>query len=84
MANTPSSPSDGPPDKPYYLTGKEDAWREFPPKPALGSAIDQEDLLITLSLQGSRTEEQKDEALRDKSYTIKLVTDVIDGDFKSK
>jgi acid phosphatase (class A) len=86
MANPSASPSssDGPPEKPYYLTGKEDAWREFPPKPALGSAIDQEDLLITLSLQNSRTEDQKNEALRDKSYTINLMTDVIDSDFETK
>jgi acid phosphatase (class A) len=84
MANTSAAPSDGPPEKPYYLTGKEDAWRDFPAKPALGSAIDQEDLLITLSLQTSRTEDQKNEALRDKSYTIKLMTDVIDSDFETK
>jgi acid phosphatase (class A) len=84
MSNTSASPSDGPPEKPYYLTGKEDAWRDFPPKPALGSAIDQEDLLITLSLQTSRTEDQKNEALRDKGYTIKLMTDVIDSDFETK
>jgi hypothetical protein len=84
MSNTSASPNDGPPQKPYYLTGKEDAWRDFPPKPALGSAIDQEDLLITLSLQASRTEDQKNEALRDKSYTIKLMTDVIDADFETK
>src|ERR1700741_2496467 len=84
MSNTSASPSDGPTKKPYYLTGKEDAWRDFPPKPALGSAIDQEDLLITLSLQTSRTEDQKNEALRDKSYTIKLMTDVVDSDFETK
>jgi len=84
MSNTSASPSDGPPEKPYYLTGKEDAWRDFPSKPALGSAIDQEDLLITLSLQTSRTEDQKNEALRDKGYTIKLMTDVIDSDFETK
>jgi len=84
MSNPSASPSDGPPDKPYYLTGKEDVWRDFPPKPALGSAIDQDDLLITLSLQASRTEDQKNEALRDKSYTIKLMTDVIDPDFETK
>jgi acid phosphatase (class A) len=84
MSNTSASPSDGPPKKPYYLTGKEDAWRDFPPKPSLGSAIEQEDLLITLALQASRTEDQKNEALRDKSYTIKLMTDVIDADFETK
>lgn len=84
MSNTSASPNDGPPQKPYYLTGKEDAWRDFPPKPALGSAIDQDDLLVTLSLQNSRTEDQKNEALRDKSYTIKLMTDVVDSDFETK
>jgi acid phosphatase (class A) len=84
MSNTSASPNDGPPQKPYYLTGKEDAWRDFPPKPALGSAIDQEDLIITLSLQASRTGDQKNEALRDESYTIKLMTDVIDTDFETK
>jgi acid phosphatase (class A) len=84
MSNTSASSSDGPPDKPYYLTGKEDVWREFPPKPALGSAIDQEDLLITLSLQTSRTEDQKKEALQDENYNIKLMTSVIDADFETK
>jgi acid phosphatase (class A) len=82
---TPSaSPSDGPPQKAYYLTGNEEAWRNFPPKPVLGSSVDQEDLLITLSLQTSRTEDQKNEALRDKKYSINLVTDVIDTDFEHK
>lgn len=83
--STPSaSPSDGPPQKPYYLTGNEEVWRNFPQKPALGSSVDQEDLLITLSLQTSRTEDQKNEALRDKKYSINLVTEVIDTDFEHK
>jgi acid phosphatase (class A) len=82
MSNPSISPSDGPPEKPYYLTGHEEVWRNFPAKPALGSPVDQEDLLITLSLQTSRTEDQKNEALRDKKYTIKLMTDVIDTDFE--
>ena len=79
-----ASPTGGPPQKPYYLTGNEEVWRNFPPKPALGSSVDQEDLLITLSLQTSRTEDQKNEALRDKKYSINLVTDVIDTDFEHK
>ena len=78
------APSRGAPQQPYYLTGNEDAWPAFPPKPALGSPIDQLDLSITLSLQVSRTEAQKDEAIRDRTYSIKLVTDVIDADFEVK
>jgi len=84
MSNTSASPSDASPKKTYYLTGKEEAWRDFPPKPALGSAVDEDDLLITLSLQASRTEDQKNEALRDENYTIKLITDFIDTDFETK
>ena len=80
----PSSPSNGPPERPYYLTGDEDVWKGFPAKPALGSAIDQADLLITLSVQASRNDDQKNEALRDQKYSIKLVTDVIDPDFEAK
>jgi acid phosphatase (class A) len=79
-----ASPSDGPPQKPYYLTGNEEVWRNFPAKPVLGSSVDQADLLITLSLQTSRTEDQKNEALRDKKYSINLVADVIDTDFEHK
>jgi hypothetical protein len=82
--NPAPSPGGGPPEKPYYLTGNEDVWQNFPPKPALGSPTDQTDLLITLSLQASRTEDQKAEAFRDKSYSIKLVTDVIDVNFETK
>lgn len=74
----------GPPERPYYLTGDEDVWKSFPAKPALGSAVDQADLLITLSVQASRSEDQKNEALRDRKYSIKLVTDVIDADFEAK
>jgi acid phosphatase (class A) len=82
--STPVPSRGGAPQRPYYLTGKEDAWHTFPPKPALGSPRDQSDLLIILSLQNSRTADQKNEALRDKNYSIKLVTDVIDTDFESK
>jgi hypothetical protein len=82
--NPAPSPSGGPPQKPYYLTGNEDVWHDFPSKPALGSPIDQTDLLITLSVQASRTEDQKNEAFRDKNYSIKLVTDVIDAAFETK
>src|ERR1700683_5336171 len=82
--NPAPSPAGGPPQKPYYLTGNEDVWHDFPSKPALGSPVDQTDLLITLSVQASRTEDQKNESFRDKSYSIKLVTDVIDADFETK
>jgi hypothetical protein len=75
----PSPSNSGPPERPYYLTGDENVWKSYPAKPALGSAIDQADLLITLSVQASRSEDQKNEALRDRKYSIKLVTDVIDG-----
>jgi acid phosphatase (class A) len=84
MSQATASPSDGPPEKPYYLTGKEEVWQNFPQKPALGSPIDQADLLITLSLQASRTEDQRNEAMRDKSYSVKLVTDVVDSNFDTK
>jgi hypothetical protein len=77
------SPNDAPP-RPYYLTGEEEVWKTFPAKPTLGSAIDQADLLITLSVQASRTEDQKNEALRDRKYSIRLVTDVIDTEFDTK
>jgi acid phosphatase (class A) len=81
----PSPPQrNGAPQHPYYLTGNEDVWRTFPPKPALGSPKDQLDLLITLSIQTSRTEDQKEEAVRDKNYSLKLVTDVVDFDFETK
>jgi acid phosphatase (class A) len=83
MGGSPSS-KEGPPERPYYLTGDEDVWKSFPAKPALGSAVDQVDLLITLSVQASRNEDQKNEALRDRKYSIKLVTDVIDPDFEAK
>ena len=83
MGPSPSSNS-GPPERPYYLTGDEDIWKSFPAKPALGSAVDQADLLITLSAQTSRNEDQKNEALRDRKYSIKLVTDVIDPGFETK
>jgi acid phosphatase (class A) len=72
------------PKQPYFLSGTEIVWRAFPRKPALGSSIDLCDLLTTLSIQASRTEEQKNEAARDKDYSIKLVTDVIAPDFETK
>jgi acid phosphatase (class A) len=83
MGGSPSL-KEGPPERPYYLTGDEDVWKSFPAKPALGSAVDQADLLITLSVQASRNEDQKNEALRDRKYSIKLVTDVINPDFEAK
>jgi acid phosphatase (class A) len=79
-----TSSKEGPPEHPYFLTGDEDVWKTFPAKPVLGSAVDQADLLITLSVQASRSEDQKNEALRDRKYSIKLVTDVIDADFEAK
>jgi acid phosphatase (class A) len=84
MSSASVSPSSGPPEKPYYLTGNENPWQNFPSRPALGSPIDQADLLITLSVQASRSEDQKNEAIRDKTYSIKLMTDVIDPDFETK
>ena len=73
--------SGGPPAHPVYLTGTERIWSEFPKSPAPGSAIDGTDLLLTLSIQASRTDAQKEEANRDHHYSIKLVTDVIDPSF---
>ena len=84
MSAASASPSSGPPKKPYYLTGNEDVWENFPSKPALGSPVDQTDLLITLSLQASSSQDQKNEAIRDKTYSIKLMTDVIDPNFETK
>ena len=84
MSGASASPSSGPPKKPYYLTGNEDVWENFPSKPALGSPVDQTDLLITLSLQASSSQDQKNEAIRDKTYSIKLMTDVIDPNFETK
>jgi acid phosphatase (class A) len=80
----PSPTPGGPPQQPHYLTGQEDVWSTFPPKPALGSPIDQADLLIALSLQNSRTEDQKKVALGDKNYSIRLITDVIAADFEAQ
>lgn len=84
MESPPTTQDGGPPQKPYYLTGNEDVWRNFPPKPALGSPVDQTDLLITLSLQASRTDEQKNEAFRDKTFDLKLITVVVDPDFEHR
>jgi acid phosphatase (class A) len=67
-----------------YLTGGEIAWADFPKGPAVGSEKDQLDLLTTLSIQASRTEDQKKEAWGDKDFSIKLVTDVIDPDFANR
>ncbi|MEY2615757.1 MAG: acid phosphatase [Verrucomicrobiota bacterium] len=84
LSLSPSPRQGGPPKQPHYLTGEEDVWSTFPPKPALGSPIDQADLSITLFLQNSRTEDQKKEALGDQNYSIKLVTDAIAADFETK
>jgi hypothetical protein len=84
LSLSPSPTQRGAPQQPHYLTGNEDVWSTFPLKPALGSPTDQADLLITLSLQNSRTEDQKKEALGDQKYSIRLITDVIATDFKTK
>jgi acid phosphatase (class A) len=69
---------------PVYLTGQEKAWGDFPKSPTLGSAVDQSDLVITLSAQASRTDVQAKEAVRDQTFSVKLVTDVIDPAFETK
>jgi acid phosphatase (class A) len=70
-------------NQPYYLTGKEVLWAEFPKTPALASPVDLTDLTIVLSIQASRNAEQIAEAKRDAPYSIKLLTDVIDPAFES-
>ena len=80
----PTTAHSGPPAQPTYLTGKEEVWKDFPKAPALGSAVDLEDLTITLTAQATRTEDQKTEATNDKDYRITLVTDVIDPAFATK
>ncbi len=72
------------PAKPVYLTGDEKVWSEFPKKPVLGSDADQLDLKLTLSAQASRTEDQKNEAVKDQHYRITLMTDVIDPSYKTR
>jgi acid phosphatase (class A) len=67
-----------------YLTGQEQAWSDFPKAPALGSPVDEDDLLITLASQAARTDAQKKEALTDQHWTIKLISGVIDPDFEKK
>jgi len=88
MATQPASPpiavSSNPPPKPVYLTGHEKVWSDFPKSPALGSQVDQLDLQTILSVQDSRTIDQKNEAIRDQHYLITLMTDVIDSSFKIK
>jgi acid phosphatase (class A) len=71
------------PDHFVYLTGNESVWSDFPKKPELGSAVDQADLVITLSAQATRTDAQKQEAQLDKDYSIKLVTNFIDPTFET-
>src|SRR5271156_4889590 len=67
-----------------YLTGQEDVWNDFPKAPALGSPVDEDDLLITLSTQATRNDAQKEEALVDQHWKIKLISDVIDPKFETK
>jgi acid phosphatase (class A) len=82
---TPTAPSHSrPPSQPVYLTGDEKVWGDFPKKPVLGSDADQLDLKLILSIQASRTKDQKNEALRDQHYLITLMTDVIDPSFQTK
>ncbi len=72
------------PDHLLYL--KEDTidWKKFPAKPALGSPVDQADLLITLSAQANRTDAQKTEATHDQTYSIDLVNEILDPAFATK
>ncbi len=67
-----------------YLTGDEGAWSDFPKAPVLGSPVDEDDLLITLSAQATRTDAQKEEALVDQHWSIKLIASVIASDFETK
>ncbi len=67
-----------------YLTGDEEAWSSFPKAPELGSPVDEADLLITLSAQANRTDDQKKEALTDQHWSIKLIAGVIDPNFETK
>ncbi len=83
-SNSTASSTGNLPDHTVYLTGTENVWNTFPKCPALGSEIDQSDLLITLSIQASRTIEQKKEAFQDNDYSIKLVTALIDPAFDVK
>ncbi len=67
-----------------YLNELDNVWSDFPKGPRLASPVDEGDLAITLAIQTSRTEDQKAEAERDKKYSIKLVSDVIDPAFETK
>jgi acid phosphatase (class A) len=82
----PMAPAAVPKTPPHftYLTGQEEDWDTFPKAPALGSPVDEEDLLITLSAQATRTDDQKKEALTDQHWSIKLVAGVINPDFEKK
>lgn len=72
------------PRHPIYLAVDEKVWRDFPKAPALGSAVDEDDLLITLAAQAARTDDQKNEAMTDEHYSITLMTGVIDPGFETK
>ncbi|HEX4140778.1 MAG TPA: phosphatase PAP2 family protein [Candidatus Methylacidiphilales bacterium] len=88
LAETPSvspmAPAAKTPPHFTYLTGQEQEWSDFPKAPALGSSIDEGDLLITLSAQATRNDAQKEEALVDQHWKIKLISDVIDPKFETK
>ncbi len=74
----------GAPENTIYLSKDDKTWQDFPRKPALGSPVDEADLAITLQMQAARDGRQRREAFKDKSYSVKLMTDVIDPDFASK
>jgi len=67
-----------------YLTGQEQDWDVFPKAPELGSPVDEDDLLITLSAQATRNDAQKKEAITDQHWSIKLISGLIDPNFESK
>jgi acid phosphatase (class A) len=84
VAMEPSAPAKAAPAHLIYLTGREEIWSDFPKAPALGSAVDEDDLLITLAAQAARTDDQKNEAITDQHYSITLITGVIDPAFATK
>ena len=79
------SPAKAIPTKGFYLTGNEEAFDRFPAAPKLNSERDHTDLLITLSIQASRNDEQIDEAKEDAKYFdgIKAMDHLVDTDFET-
>ncbi len=84
MTNAAPAAPTSPPDHAVYLTGQEKVWSDFPKAPALDSAIAKSDLLITLNILATSTDDQKKDANDYKEYSIKLATDVIDSSFETK